>query len=670
MYAGRELHQSMQSDSTNASSLRQPFSTGGSSCPAPAAPPSTDHFHHEQTAASSYSGSQSSVRIAPPTRGPCLTIVPPATQHLRPILPAPTSSCTLPMAAAAGSMPFLPSSASILPVCAQNPLGLLLAKLNGGVATTANRFAVHPLFHGRKQRSGKWIPEEEEYAEILIQLFEKGYLFDCENGSTLRSYLSRKLHCAPMRISKKYAGKGIGKMLFICRIRLNMSVLAPSPEEIKILERKANEKELLFYRAVFPEKMLPDPRDILAANSDGDSSNFAAMPMTTILVPVQVSANAHTPMSMAYMTPAGSQALVQGYIPTAENEATRLMPPPASVGSTTMLTAALQRSFYNAMQQQQQIAVPGEPVVAREAISTTVQRPQGINQQLAAQAMQPEAIPSIPTSVNVPGTHVYRPRSVPPPVLPASGHGIALSPVWISTASPQANATMVNSRHVNTNTLSPVPDFLAGFDKVKLAMRPKRLQNGNGGARDEESQQYSPPFTSRSFDDFHRFLGEDLAPLGSPVVHSTQPSARSAGPFHNFDPDTIFGLEPVSQIPQRADYVRPGGRSAQAREDVHACSQNLNEHSAFEHDETVFIHNNMNIHGTHYSAMNVGFNGEFSAAAAVSDNNDSGRSSVDRSRSEQDNATASSGDSLEDSDDPDWDDCRIFNKRKAAAISK
>jgi hypothetical protein len=63
-------------------------------------------------------------------------------------------------------------------------------------------------------RSGKWIPEEEEYSETLIELFNKGLIDDCENGTTLRLYLSRKLRCAPMRISKKYAGKGIGKIVY------------------------------------------------------------------------------------------------------------------------------------------------------------------------------------------------------------------------------------------------------------------------------------------------------------------------------------------------------------------------------------------------------------------------------------------------------------------------
>lgn len=64
-----------------------------------------------------------------------------------------------------------------------------------------------PFFQNMNKRRGKWTAEEEEYALFIIQEFEKGTLRECENGTTLRSFLSRKLHCAPMRISKKYAGR-------------------------------------------------------------------------------------------------------------------------------------------------------------------------------------------------------------------------------------------------------------------------------------------------------------------------------------------------------------------------------------------------------------------------------------------------------------------------------
>lgn len=103
------------------------------------------------------------------------------------------------------------------------------------------------LFDNQKPRSGKWLKEEEEYAEALLRLFDEGQLTDCENGCTLRSYLSRKLNCPPMRISKKYAGKGIGKKVFLSKVGAE----AATPE-LAALEADAREKEQRFYRASFP----------------------------------------------------------------------------------------------------------------------------------------------------------------------------------------------------------------------------------------------------------------------------------------------------------------------------------------------------------------------------------------------------------------------------------
>lgn len=53
---------------------------------------------------------------------------------------------------------------------------------------------------------------------------------------------------------------------------------------------------------------------------------------------------------------------------------------------------------------------------------------------------------------------------------------------------------------------SDMPDFLFGFDKVA-----GRINNVNPAIL----QQHSPTFTSQSFDDFHRTLGQDLSPLAS-----------------------------------------------------------------------------------------------------------------------------------------------------------
>ena len=65
-----------------------------------------------------------------------------------------------------------------------------------------------------KLRRGKWTAEEEAYADLLIEEFERGVVEGCENGSTLRSFLSKKLHCAPMRISKKYAGTSTNRVQY------------------------------------------------------------------------------------------------------------------------------------------------------------------------------------------------------------------------------------------------------------------------------------------------------------------------------------------------------------------------------------------------------------------------------------------------------------------------
>lgn len=63
-------------------------------------------------------------------------------------------------------------------------------------------------------RRGKWTPEEEAYARAVICDFNSGYL-DAPIGTTLRAYLSGKLGCDPMRITKKFTkASSIGKKVF------------------------------------------------------------------------------------------------------------------------------------------------------------------------------------------------------------------------------------------------------------------------------------------------------------------------------------------------------------------------------------------------------------------------------------------------------------------------
>ena len=72
---------------------------------------------------------------------------------------------------------------------------------------------------GTTRRRGRWTVEEEVYVARLIQDFNSGFL-DAPAGYTLRSFLSDKLQCDPMRITKKFTGDScIGKRVFHPAVR-------------------------------------------------------------------------------------------------------------------------------------------------------------------------------------------------------------------------------------------------------------------------------------------------------------------------------------------------------------------------------------------------------------------------------------------------------------------
>lgn len=72
---------------------------------------------------------------------------------------------------------------------------------------------------GTPIRRGKWSPEEEAYAQAAIRDFNSGHL-DAPPGTTLRTFLSEKLQCDPMRITKKFTGDAsIGKKVFHPAVR-------------------------------------------------------------------------------------------------------------------------------------------------------------------------------------------------------------------------------------------------------------------------------------------------------------------------------------------------------------------------------------------------------------------------------------------------------------------
>mmetsp|Transcript_14052 Transcript_14052/g.18259 ORF Transcript_14052/g.18259 Transcript_14052/m.18259 type:complete len:159 (-) Transcript_14052:397-873(-) len=72
----------------------------------------------------------------------------------------------------------------------------------------SNPATLSHIGHIGYQRSGKWNKEEEEYAQQIVNQFRSG-LLQLSEGTTLRQYLSEKLQCDPMRVTKKFcAGFG------------------------------------------------------------------------------------------------------------------------------------------------------------------------------------------------------------------------------------------------------------------------------------------------------------------------------------------------------------------------------------------------------------------------------------------------------------------------------
>ena len=96
---------------------------------------------------------------------------------------------------------------------------------------------VHIIKTSTAPRRGKWSTEEETFAARLIADFDAGLLPALENGATLRAFLSRKLNCSAMRISKKFAGdKCLGKQIYLRR-PMDAPVAAAEALELAALER-------------------------------------------------------------------------------------------------------------------------------------------------------------------------------------------------------------------------------------------------------------------------------------------------------------------------------------------------------------------------------------------------------------------------------------------------
>jgi hypothetical protein len=138
----------------------------------------------------------------------------------------------------------MPNIVPIASILSQQPLVVDAALLRH--RQLASNMTIQPQSYPHL-RSGKWLPAEENYALLLVALFERGMITDCvDRTTTLRTYMSQKLHCAPMRISKKFAGRGIGKLLYTCKLTSHERHKMPELlERLRIAERQ-------FLQAAYP----------------------------------------------------------------------------------------------------------------------------------------------------------------------------------------------------------------------------------------------------------------------------------------------------------------------------------------------------------------------------------------------------------------------------------
>uniref|UniRef100_K3W864 Uncharacterized protein n=1 Tax=Globisporangium ultimum (strain ATCC 200006 / CBS 805.95 / DAOM BR144) TaxID=431595 RepID=K3W864_GLOUD len=112
-------------------------------------------------------------------------------------------------------------------------------------------------------RKGKWTDEESKYATQLTNYFKEG-LLPIERGTMLRLYLSQKLNCEPMRITKKFTGgECIGKQVF--------RPCSPTPESrVRLMQAQL---ELVALEAAFIKKLKENREEAPGSMDDNDSGS-------------------------------------------------------------------------------------------------------------------------------------------------------------------------------------------------------------------------------------------------------------------------------------------------------------------------------------------------------------------------------------------------------------
>lgn len=125
-------------------------------------------------------------------------------------------------------------------LAASGPVNVTNVQNDNQSSTTAGLTIISSRALSMPLRRGKWTLEEETYVARVIRDFNSGYL-NAPAGTTLRTYLSEKLHCDPMRITKKFTGDAcIGKRVFHPAVRCgaNGAAIDKAQAELDSLEKR------------------------------------------------------------------------------------------------------------------------------------------------------------------------------------------------------------------------------------------------------------------------------------------------------------------------------------------------------------------------------------------------------------------------------------------------
>jgi hypothetical protein len=116
-----------------------------------------------------------------------------------------------------------------------------------------------------------------------------------------------------------------------------------------------------------------------------------------------------------------------------------------------------------------------------------------------------------------------------------------------SNSASQTSASAVPEGPLITRASTDIPDLLSGFEKVvkemKHVMPEKQLQAN--ALQTNPLHDYSPPFTSRSFDEFHRFLGRDEILLDTITTDNIADKSRVAVTTNMHVTSTSMNVETI-----------------------------------------------------------------------------------------------------------------------------